>query len=232
MAGVAGGRGAPAQLHRRERGTGVPGAGPAPGELLARKRLRRLHVGLIEGVHVQLVAQLPGSELPFQELRTEIERVFREFRDDLGVRAPLRCRVVDQRYHAPSRLPGALRHELLHPCGDRRHARRWTEHELVAPGEGGASQRHAPGLGARDVHREGPLQQRSEEHTSELQSRPHLVCRLLLEKKKKKKKIKACENIVFLFMEESRMNGMSGCRCSQLMYSSRRAMWFVRDTTV
>src|SRR5690554_7508372 len=28
------------------------------------------------------------------------------------------------------------------------------------------------------------LQVRSEEHTSELQSRPHLVCRLLLEKKK------------------------------------------------
>src|SRR5207253_7836583 len=30
---------------------------------------------------------------------------------------------------------------------------------------------------------------RSEEHTSELQSRGHLVCRLLLEKKKKKKKL-------------------------------------------
>src|SRR5690554_7570268 len=29
------------------------------------------------------------------------------------------------------------------------------------------------------------LEDRSEEHTSELQSRPHLVCRLLLEKKKK-----------------------------------------------
>src|SRR5690554_7137956 len=29
--------------------------------------------------------------------------------------------------------------------------------------------------------------ERSEEHTSELQSRPHLVCRLLLEKKKNKK---------------------------------------------
>src|SRR3989442_6381511 len=28
------------------------------------------------------------------------------------------------------------------------------------------------------------LEDRSEEHTSELQSRPHLVCRLLLEKKK------------------------------------------------
>src|SRR2546422_7103957 len=39
--------------------------------------------------------------------------------------------------------------------------------------------------------RKGMLQQtRSEEHTSELQSRLHLVCRLLLEKKKKKKEKK------------------------------------------
>src|SRR5437899_6901917 len=35
-----------------------------------------------------------------------------------------------------------------------------------------------------------PRRPRSEEHTSELQSLRHLVCRLLLEKKKKKKKIK------------------------------------------
>src|SRR5438132_12523672 len=34
-----------------------------------------------------------------------------------------------------------------------------------------------------------PRQDRSEEHTSELQSHSDLVCRLLLEKKKKKKKI-------------------------------------------
>src|SRR2546422_2835074 len=34
----------------------------------------------------------------------------------------------------------------------------------------------------------GSRVKRSEEHTSELQSRLHLVCRLLLEKKKKKKK--------------------------------------------
>src|SRR6266481_7863217 len=34
----------------------------------------------------------------------------------------------------------------------------------------------------------GPPYPRSEEHTSELQSQFHLVCRLLLEKKKKKKK--------------------------------------------
>src|SRR5436305_6850294 len=37
-------------------------------------------------------------------------------------------------------------------------------------------------LRERDVERDAL---RSEEHTSELQSRPHLVCRLLLEKKKK-----------------------------------------------
>src|SRR5206468_4461070 len=34
----------------------------------------------------------------------------------------------------------------------------------------------------------GGLDERSEEHTSELQSRSDLVCRLLLEKKKKQKK--------------------------------------------
>src|SRR2546422_7676434 len=40
--------------------------------------------------------------------------------------------------------------------------------------------------GALEVvhHRQEVLEQRSEEHTSELQSRLHLVCRLLLEKKK------------------------------------------------
>src|SRR5690554_7184498 len=38
------------------------------------------------------------------------------------------------------------------------------------------------------VHSQANRDTRSEEHTSELQSRPHLVCRLLLEKKKKKKK--------------------------------------------
>src|SRR3989442_2299841 len=35
------------------------------------------------------------------------------------------------------------------------------------------------------IHDADPGITRSEEHTSELQSRPHLVCRLLLEKKKK-----------------------------------------------
>src|SRR2546429_3643677 len=48
----------------------------------------------------------------------------------------------------------------------------------------------APGRGAPDPYRGArsgaPWPDRSEEHTSELQSRLHLVCRLLLEKKKKR----------------------------------------------
>src|SRR5687768_18400185 len=45
-----------------------------------------------------------------------------------------------------------------------------------------------PGAGRRPVagHDAQAEEPRSEEHTSELQSRLHLVCRLLLEKKKKK----------------------------------------------
>src|SRR5690554_228171 len=35
---------------------------------------------------------------------------------------------------------------------------------------------------------------RSEEHTSELQSRPHLVCRLLLEKKKQPRRAAPCRH--------------------------------------
>src|SRR5207253_5498019 len=60
----------------------------------------------------------------------------------------------------------------------------------------------SPHLGRRRLAHRSPLlvhaqerRQRSEEHTSELQSRGHLVCRLLLEKKKKIKKKKQINNI-------------------------------------
>src|SRR3989442_3057473 len=43
---------------------------------------------------------------------------------------------------------------------------------------------HRLGIGDRSPYGGAPGRRRSEEHTSELQSRPHLVCRLLLEKKK------------------------------------------------
>src|SRR3989449_7050869 len=54
---------------------------------------------------------------------------------------------------------------------------------LLAEGNPGAAR---PARPARRCVRRGRA--RSEEHTSELQSRLHLVCRLLLEKKKKNKK--------------------------------------------
>src|SRR2546422_3550391 len=74
-------------------------------------------------------------------------------------RGGLRDRVVDA-----LRLPPSL---LLAPEGDHRvHARRPSRGEIAR------HRNHA--------------EKRSEEHTSELQSRLHLVCRLLLEKKKKK----------------------------------------------
>src|SRR2546422_7282361 len=55
----------------------------------------------------------------------------------------------------------------------RSRQRKWPVHQ---PG-------HLEGPGAR-VHLRHVAVVRSEEHTSELQSRLHLVCRLLLEKKK------------------------------------------------
>src|SRR2546422_5930945 len=44
----------------------------------------------------------------------------------------------------------------------------------------------------RGAGRAAQNEDRSEEHTSELQSRLHLVCRLLLEKKKKYKQAEQC----------------------------------------
>src|SRR5436305_11009734 len=43
---------------------------------------------------------------------------------------------------------------------------------------------------------------RSEEHTSELQSRPHLVCRLLLEKKNRNKPLITKLLSIFLLLKE------------------------------
>src|SRR2546429_4327958 len=51
----------------------------------------------------------------------------------------------------------------------------WANHNL---------RKSFPWKTARRLGRGGVLMKRSEEHTSELQSRLHLVCRLLLEKKK------------------------------------------------
>src|SRR2546422_5594047 len=82
----------------------------------------------------------------------------------------------------------------------RRHtrcSRDWSSDVCSSDLGGGPRERHAvrerPAAGAarrrlqpqRRGAWEGAALRRSEEHTSELQSRLHLVCRLLLEKKKK-----------------------------------------------
>src|SRR3712207_8316829 len=56
-----------------------------------------------------------------------------------------------------------------------------AHHDAVG---GGALEALADVLGALDAEQLDGLVVRSEEHTSELQSRQYLVCRLLLEKKK------------------------------------------------
>src|SRR3989442_4211049 len=56
---------------------------------------------------------------------------------------------------------------------------------LEHDGVDGERRRPPPHARDRSHHSLGePQRRRSEEHTSELQSRPHLVCRLLLDKKK------------------------------------------------
>src|SRR5690349_23165281 len=66
----------------------------------------------------------------------------------------------------------------------------WKARTKPCPGSssvyGAASDRPLRGSHAARASRTSPAVQRSEEHTSELQSRRDLVCRLLLEKKKKK----------------------------------------------
>src|SRR3989442_10841882 len=76
-------------------------------------------------------------------------------------------------------------HDALPICGDRLRAGSIPvgPPRRLCPSRGTAED-EARGRGPARVE----LRRRSEEHTSELQSRPHLVCRLLLEKKKKKTK--------------------------------------------
>src|SRR5439155_13670122 len=80
--------------------------------------------------------------------------------------------------HAASARGGGL----CQRAGDRAALREASEALARAlSGPRGASQSR----GGRQIEHVRELRMRSEEHTSELQSRGHLVCRLLLEKKHK-----------------------------------------------
>src|SRR5690554_5692057 len=118
--------------------------------------------------------------------RRHREEISRAIAEDFGHRAEAESRLAEV-----ATVLQAIRHA-------KRHLRRW-----MRPRRAAVPWRLKPGR-AR-VHRQPlgvvgiiapfnypwnlallPAVDRSEEHTSELQSRPHLVCRLLLEKKKKK----------------------------------------------
>src|SRR2546422_5351625 len=78
----------------------------------------------------------------------------------------------------------------------RRPALRRGDGDVRGPVGGGGPDRRDPRSPPPPLHPDAarlpPRSRiRSEEHTSELQSRLHLVCRLLLEKKKKKNPIRA-----------------------------------------
>src|SRR5690349_22818484 len=74
-------------------------------------------------------------------------------------------------------------HDALPISGPNRREARWQV----------LSSADVQALGPLDLHVGGG--QRSEEHTSELQSRRDLVCRLLLEKKKKKRQYQSVHHI-------------------------------------
>src|SRR3712207_8026088 len=83
-------------------------------------------------------------------------------------------------------------HDALPISGDARGAVQRPLPRLRA-----ALGRAAGGLRALPRAHQGQGRARSEEHTSELQSRQYLVCRLLLEKKQKKKTKKILDYSIY-----------------------------------
>src|SRR5205809_2434501 len=75
------------------------------------------------------------------------------------------------------------------------------------------ARRHVEGCARLGEPSRAQPNERSEEHTSELQSRLHLVCRLLLEKKKKKNKF---DEMLTTISARHRRH-----ECSPSMYSAR-----------
>src|SRR5687768_18556128 len=93
------------------------------------------------------------------------------------------CVVVFFSDTAPTGIYTLSLHDALPICG---LDSRWRA-GVVVGGRGESvkmAMRVVVDNGPLDFARGGPAAKRSEEHTSELQSRLHLVCRLLLEKKK------------------------------------------------
>src|SRR2546426_7999698 len=83
------------------------------------------------------------------------------------------------------------------PAVDLREIENFVQREFRP--QGVANEEDALGIGHAELSRDDfARQDRSEEHTSELQSPCNLVCRLLLEKKKKLKRAEAYHQLVSL----------------------------------
>src|SRR5690349_23072785 len=79
-----------------------------------------------------------------------------------------------------------FRSHASHPGALRQRHRPRVQRALHHPGQ---TMKERVATYTKSQRSQGLTEFRSEEHTSELQSRRDLVCRLLLEKKKKKKKM-------------------------------------------
>src|SRR2546422_3139037 len=113
------------------------------------------------------------------------KRVSREWNIDSALmRQPeeLVNSALENAAEAADSLPKSDLNPLINPVLGR-NLGRWAQVYFTSPPE---KREEAVGELLRELECEVP-EGRSEEHTSELQSRLHLVCRLLLEKKKKKK---------------------------------------------
>src|SRR5690606_42135991 len=84
------------------------------------------------------------------------------------------------------RPPAPIRKGYGHPAEPRPPLRRLTRQNLIPHRVPGTRRLEEAGV-ERLVHHAAITAVRSEEHTSELQSRENLVCRLLLEKKKNRR---------------------------------------------
>src|SRR5947199_9335831 len=101
---------------------------------------------------------------------------------DVVMRATSGCSGASTTYVPPNSVSGrVVNTEIGSPVPT-------TVNVALAPIDLPIQSRHLVGA-RRPVEAGGHRQDRSEEHTSELQSLRHLVCRLLLEKKKKKQSI-------------------------------------------
>src|SRR5439155_25150654 len=98
---------------------------------------------------------------------------------------PTTCLFFSFNTPPPTQIYTLSLHDALPISPRRAHRRRVLRPSLAAPRRRASRRAGSP---RHRLHDERSVchRQRSEEHTSELQSRGHLVCRLLLEKKKKK----------------------------------------------